>query len=132
MASTLWVEGIFHSSQAINVVNIFINGQDSNADPKVKDSRVFKIKGSKIDGEKVEKISRAANASCLHDNGTSHIKTVPSTSLRDGSNGSVEHTRNPGPAIPPLAHNLSAVTPGMNSGMGTMPGVQSYRYELRK
>ncbi|EPQ01673.1 Cyclin-dependent kinase-like 2 [Myotis brandtii] len=103
--------------------------QDSNADPKIKDSRVLKIKGSKIDGEKVEKTSRASNVSCLHDNGTSHIKTVPSTSLRDCSNGSVDHTRNPGMAIPPLTHNLSAVAPGINSGMGTIPGVQSYRVD---
>lgn len=123
---------IFHYPQIINVNNLFIIAQDSNADPKNKDSRVLKIKGSKIDGEKVEKISRASNVSCLHDNGTSHIKTVPSTSLRDCSNGSVDHTRNPGMAIPPLTHNLSAAAPGINSGMGTIPGVQSYRYELRK
>nr|XP_019576196.1 PREDICTED: cyclin-dependent kinase-like 2 isoform X1 [Rhinolophus sinicus]XP_019576203.1 PREDICTED: cyclin-dependent kinase-like 2 isoform X1 [Rhinolophus sinicus]XP_019576211.1 PREDICTED: cyclin-dependent kinase-like 2 isoform X1 [Rhinolophus sinicus] len=103
--------------------------QDTSADPKLKDSKVFKIKGSKIDGEKVEKISRASNASCLRDNGTSHIKAVPSTSLRDCSNGSVEHTRNPGMAIPPLTHNLSAAAPSINSGMGTIPGVQSYRMD---
>lgn len=103
--------------------------QDSNADPKIKDSRVLKIKGSKIDGEKVEKTSRASNVSCLHDNGSSHIKAVPSTSLRDCSNGSVDHTRNPGMAIPPLTHNLSALAPGINSGMGTIPGVQSYRVD---
>lgn len=85
-----------------------------------------------MDGEKVEKISRALNASCLHDNGASHIKTVPSTSLRDYSNGSVDHTRNPVMAIPPLVHGFSAVAPAVNSGMGTIPGVQSYRYELGK
>uniref|UniRef100_A0A8D1JX65 Cyclin-dependent kinase-like 2 n=1 Tax=Sus scrofa TaxID=9823 RepID=A0A8D1JX65_PIG len=103
--------------------------QDTNADPKVKDSKVIKIKGSKMDGEKVEKISRALNASCLHDNGASHIKTVPSTSLRDYSNGSVDHTRNPVMAIPPLVHGFSAVAPAVNSGMGTIPGVQSYRVD---
>ncbi|KAM8803571.1 cyclin-dependent kinase-like 2 [Rhynchonycteris naso] len=103
--------------------------QDSNADPKIKDPRVFKIKGPKIDGEKVEKISRASNASCLHDNRMSHIKTVSSTSLRNCSHGSVDHTRNPGPAIPPLTHNLSAVGPGINSGMATTPGGQSYRVD---
>ncbi|KAB1282460.1 Cyclin-dependent kinase-like 2 [Camelus dromedarius] len=103
--------------------------QDSNADPKIKDSKVFKIKGSKMDGEKVEKVSRVSNASCLHNNMTSHIKTVPSTSLRDCSNGSVDHMRNPGTAIPPLTHNLSAVAPAVSSGMGTIPGVQSYRMD---
>lgn len=123
---------IFHSPQIINVINIFINGQDTNGDPKIKDSKVFKIKGSKMDGEKVEKVSRASNASCLPDNGMSHIGTVPSTSLRDCSNSSMGHTRNPGVAIPPLMHNLSAVAPSINSGMVTIPGVQSYRYELGK
>nr|KAF6430911.1 cyclin dependent kinase like 2 [Rousettus aegyptiacus] len=103
--------------------------QDTNADPKIKDSKVFKIKGSKIDGEKVEKISRTSNASCLHDNGTSHIKTVPSSSLRDCSDGSIDHTKNPGMAIPPLTHNLSAVASNISSGMGTITGVQSYRVD---
>ncbi|XP_005068207.1 cyclin-dependent kinase-like 2 isoform X1 [Mesocricetus auratus] len=103
--------------------------QDTNADPKIKDSKVLKIKGSKIDGEKSEKGSRASNAGCLHDNGTSHIKGLPSTSLRDCSNVNVDHPRNPGMAIPPLTHNLSAVAPGINAGMGTIPGVQSYRVD---
>ncbi|MBZ3888024.1 Cyclin-dependent kinase-like 2 [Sciurus carolinensis] len=103
--------------------------KDTNADPKVKNSKVFKIKGPKTDGEKVERVSRASNASCLLDNGTSHIKTVPSTSLRDCSNVNVDHTRNPSTAIPPLTHNLSAVAPGVNSGMGTISGVQSYRVD---
>uniref|UniRef100_A0A8C3YMW4 Cyclin-dependent kinase-like 2 n=1 Tax=Catagonus wagneri TaxID=51154 RepID=A0A8C3YMW4_9CETA len=103
--------------------------QDTNADPRVKDCKVIKIKGPKTDGEKVEKISRALNVSCLHDNGMSHIKTVPSTSLRDYSNGSVDHTRNAAMAIPPLAHGFSAVAPAVNSGMGTIPGVQSYRVD---
>lgn len=120
---------IFHSPQIINVINIFINGQDTNADPKIKDSKVFKIKGSKIDGEKV---SRASNASCLHDNGQSHNRTVPSTSLRDCNDSGVDRTRNPGVAIPPLTHNLSAVPPSVTSGMGTVPGVQSYRYRIRE
>ncbi|XP_072601561.1 cyclin-dependent kinase-like 2 isoform X3 [Vulpes vulpes] len=103
--------------------------QDTNADPKIKDSKVFKIKGSKMDGEKVEKVSRASNASSLPDSGMNNIKTVPSTSLRDCSNGSMDHTRNPGVAIPPLAHNLSAVAPSINSGIVTIPGVQSYRVD---
>ncbi|XP_008565527.1 PREDICTED: cyclin-dependent kinase-like 2 isoform X1 [Galeopterus variegatus] len=103
--------------------------QDNNADPQIKDSKVFKIKGSKFDGQKVEKGSRASNTSCLHDNGTSHIKTVPSTSLKDCSNVNGDHTRNPGMAIPPLTYNLSAVAAGINSGMGTIPGVQSYRVD---
>ncbi|XP_052054538.1 cyclin-dependent kinase-like 2 isoform X3 [Apodemus sylvaticus] len=102
--------------------------QDTNADPKIKDSKVFKIKGSKIDVEKTEKGSRASNANCLHDNGTNH-KGLPSTSLRDCSNVNIDHSRNPGTAIPPLTHNLSAVTPGMNAGMGTIPGVQNYRVD---
>ncbi|KAB0391471.1 hypothetical protein E2I00_004087 [Balaenoptera physalus] len=101
--------------------------QDTNADPKIKDSKAFKIKGSKMDGEKAEKVTRASNASCLNDNGMSHLKTVPSTSLRDCSNGSLGHTRNPGMAIPPLTYNLSAVAPTINSGMGTISRVQSYR-----
>lgn len=83
-----------------------------------------------MDGEKVEKVSRTSNVSCLPDNGTSHVRTVPSTSLRDCSNGGGDHTRNPAVAIPPIAHNPSAVAPGINSGMVTIPGVQSYRYEL--
>ncbi|XP_045388786.1 cyclin-dependent kinase-like 2 [Lemur catta] len=103
--------------------------QDTNADPKIKDYKVFKTKGPKIDGQKVEKGSRTSNASCLHDNGASYVKTVPSTSLRDCSNVNVDHTRNPGTAIPPLVHNLSAVVPGINSGMGTIPAVQSYRMD---
>ncbi|XP_050006262.1 cyclin-dependent kinase-like 2 [Alexandromys fortis] len=103
--------------------------QDTNADPKMKDSKVLKIKGSKIDGEKTEKGGRTSNAGCIHDNGTSHIKGLPSTSLRDCSNVSIDHPRNPGMAIPPLTHNLSAVAPGINAGMGTIPGVQSYRVD---
>ncbi|XP_004766318.1 cyclin-dependent kinase-like 2 isoform X2 [Mustela putorius furo] len=103
--------------------------QDTNANPKIKDSKVFKIKGSKMDGEKVEKVSRTSNVSCLPDNGTSHVRTVPSTSLRDCSNGGGDHTRNPAVAIPPIAHNPSAVAPGINSGMVTIPGVQSYRVD---
>ena len=85
-----------------------------------------------MDGEKVEKVSRASNASCLSDNGMSLIKTVPSTSLRDFSNGSMGHARNPGMAIPPLTYNLSAVAPTINSGVGTISRAQSYRYELGK
>lgn len=103
--------------------------QDTNADPQTKDSKVFKIKGSKTDGEKVEKASRASNASCLNDNGMSPVKIVPSTSLRDCSNGSVDQTRNPGMAIPPLTHNLSATAPTITSGMGTISGIQSYRVD---
>ncbi|XP_007947245.1 cyclin-dependent kinase-like 2 [Orycteropus afer afer] len=103
--------------------------QDTNADSKIKDSKVFKIRGSKIDGEKIEKGIRASNVTCLRDNGTSHIKIVPSTSLRDCTNGSMDHTRNPGMAIPPLTHNLSAVASDINSGMGTIPGIQSYRVD---
>lgn len=101
--------------------------QDTSADPKIKDSKVFKIKRSKIDGEKVEQVSGASNASCLHDNGMSHIKTVPSTSLRDCSNGSMGHTKNPGMAIPPLMHNLATGAPNVHSGMSTLSGVQSNR-----
>lgn len=103
--------------------------QDTNADPKIKASKVFKIKGSKSDVEKTEKVSRVSNASYLHDNGTSHTKTVPSTSLRDGSNNSVEQTRNPGMVIPPLTNNFSAMAPVINSGLGTIPGVHSYRVD---
>uniref|UniRef100_A0A8C6QBS8 Cyclin-dependent kinase-like 2 n=1 Tax=Nannospalax galili TaxID=1026970 RepID=A0A8C6QBS8_NANGA len=102
--------------------------QDNKADPKIKDSKVFKIKGSKMDGEKAEK-GRTSNASCLHDNRASHMKGFPYTNLRDGSNISVDHSRNPGMAIPPLTHNLSAVAPGVNAGMGTMPGVPCYRVD---
>ncbi|XP_004472624.1 cyclin-dependent kinase-like 2 [Dasypus novemcinctus] len=103
--------------------------QDTNAGPQIKESKVFKIKPSKIDGEKAEKGGRASNTSSLLDNGRSHIKTVPSTSLRNCSKGSMDHTKNPGVAIPPLMHNLSAVAPSINSGMGTTPGVQSYRLD---
>uniref|UniRef100_A0A2R8ZWS0 Cyclin-dependent kinase-like 2 n=1 Tax=Pan paniscus TaxID=9597 RepID=A0A2R8ZWS0_PANPA len=104
--------------------------QDTNADPKIKDCKLFKIKGSKIDGEKAEKGNRASNASCLHDSRTSHNKIVPSTSLKDCSNVSVDHTRNPSVAIPPLTHNLSAVAPSINSGMGTATiPIQGYRVD---
>ncbi|XP_055444788.1 cyclin-dependent kinase-like 2 isoform X4 [Bubalus kerabau] len=103
--------------------------QNTNADPQTKDSKVFKIKGSKTDGEKVEKASRASNASCLNDNGMSPVKIVPSTSLRDCTNGSVDQTRNPGMTIPPLTHNLSATAPTITSGMGTISGIQSYRVD---
>nr|XP_003932032.1 cyclin-dependent kinase-like 2 [Saimiri boliviensis boliviensis]XP_010340910.1 cyclin-dependent kinase-like 2 [Saimiri boliviensis boliviensis] len=104
--------------------------QDTNADPKIKDCKLFQIKGSKIDGEKAEKGNRASKAICLHDNRTSHVKIVPSTSLKDCSNVSVDHTRNPGVAIPPLMHNLSAVAPAVNSTMGTATiPIQSYRVD---
>ncbi|XP_004406396.1 PREDICTED: cyclin-dependent kinase-like 2 isoform X1 [Odobenus rosmarus divergens] len=103
--------------------------QDTNADPKIKDSKVFKIKGTKMDGEKVEKVSRASNTSCLPDNGMSHLRTVPPTSLRDCRDGSVDHTRSPGVAIPPLVHNLAGVASSINSGMVTIPAVQSYRVD---
>uniref|UniRef100_A0A2K6GMY5 Cyclin-dependent kinase-like 2 n=1 Tax=Propithecus coquereli TaxID=379532 RepID=A0A2K6GMY5_PROCO len=93
------------------------------------DYKVFKTKGPKIDGQKVEKGSRISNASCLHDNGASYVKTVPSTSLRDGSNVTTDHTRNPGMAIPLLTHNLSVVVPRINSGVATIPAVQSYRVD---
>ncbi|XP_006871664.1 PREDICTED: cyclin-dependent kinase-like 2 [Chrysochloris asiatica] len=103
--------------------------QDTNADTKIKGPKAFTIKGSKIDGEKVEKGIRASHVNCLHDSGTSHIKTVPSTSLKDCNNGSVDHTRNPGLAIPPLTYNLSTVASDVNSGVGTIPGCQSYRVD---
>ncbi|KAM6221792.1 cyclin-dependent kinase-like 2 [Rhynchocyon petersi] len=103
--------------------------QDTNADPKMKDSKVFKAKGSKIEGEKVEKGIRTSNVSSFHDNGSNHIKIVPSTSLRDCRNCSVDHTRNPGTAIPPLTHSPSAVAVDMNSGVGSISGVQSYRVD---
>ncbi|XP_008067241.1 cyclin-dependent kinase-like 2 [Carlito syrichta] len=102
--------------------------QDTNADSKIKDCKLFKIKGSRIDEEKVAKVNRISNASRLHDNGTGHVKTVPSTSLRDCSSVSVAHARYPGMVIPPLTHNLSAAAPGVNSGMGTIP-VQNYRVD---
>ncbi|OWK13694.1 CDKL2, partial [Cervus elaphus hippelaphus] len=117
LTGTSWEKVIFPSPQIIN---------DTNADPQIKDSKVFKTKGPKTDGEKVEKASRASNASCLNDNGMSPVKIVPSTSLRDGSNGSMDQTRNPGMAIPPLTHNLSATAPTVTSGMGTISGIQSY------
>ncbi|XP_073898094.1 cyclin-dependent kinase-like 2 isoform X2 [Castor canadensis] len=101
--------------------------QDTNADPKIKDSKVIKIKGSKIDREKVEK-GRASNSGCLCDSETSHTKAVSSTSLRDSSNTHMDHTRSPVTAIPPLTHSLSAVAPGIISGVGTIP-VQSYRVD---
>ncbi|XP_040822724.1 cyclin-dependent kinase-like 2 [Ochotona curzoniae] len=103
--------------------------QDNNTDSKVRDPKIFKIKGSKLDGEKVDRGSRPSNASCLHDNGTSHIKAVPSTSLRDCSTVHADHTRSAAVAIPPLTHALSAVAPAVNSQMGTIPGVQSYRVD---
>lgn len=102
--------------------------QDTNADPKTKDSKVLKVKGPKIDVEKTEKGSRASNGNCLHDNGTSH-KGLPSTSLRDCSNVNIDHSRNPGTAIPPLTHSVSGVAPGVNASMGTIPGVQNYRVD---
>ncbi|XP_054996467.1 cyclin-dependent kinase-like 2 [Sorex araneus] len=101
--------------------------QDTNADPKAKESKVFKLRGPNIDGEKAEKVSRAPNAGCLQDNWTSHMKAAPSTNLKAGSCGHVDNTRNAGMAIPPLAHNLSAVPPAFNSVIGTVPGVQTYR-----
>nr|XP_012302352.1 cyclin-dependent kinase-like 2 isoform X1 [Aotus nancymaae] len=104
--------------------------QDTDADPKIKDCKLFQIKGSKIDGEKAEKGNRASKAGCLHANRTSHVKIVPSTSLKDCSNVSVDHTRNPSVGIPPLTHNLSAVAPGINSSMGTATiPIQSYRVD---
>ncbi|KAM5272363.1 cyclin-dependent kinase-like 2 isoform 2-T2 [Ctenodactylus gundi] len=103
--------------------------QDANTDTKMKDSKILKTKGSKIDGEKVEICSRASNASCLHNSGTGFIKVVPSSSLRDCSNGKADHARSPAVAIPPLMHNLSAVAPGLNSAMGTMAGVQNCRVD---
>ncbi|KAI5936611.1 Cyclin-dependent kinase-like 2 [Manis javanica] len=59
----------------------------------------------------------------------SHIKTVPSTSLRDCSNGSMDHTKNPGMAIPPLMHSVARGAPSVNSGMSTLSGVQSNRVD---
>uniref|UniRef100_A0A8C5L956 Cyclin-dependent kinase-like 2 n=1 Tax=Jaculus jaculus TaxID=51337 RepID=A0A8C5L956_JACJA len=103
--------------------------QDTNADPKTKDCKMLKVKGLKIDGEKIEKGSRASNTSCLHSSGTNHIKGMPSTSLPDCSNVSMDHPRNPGMVIPPLTHSLSAAVPGINSGVGTIPGAQSYRVD---
>ncbi|EHB03075.1 Cyclin-dependent kinase-like 2 [Heterocephalus glaber] len=94
--------------------------QDTNADTKIKDSKVFKTKASKVDGEKTEKGTRASNASCLRTSGTRHIPAVPSGCL--GDHGS-QATRVPGVAIPPLVHTPSAAAPGSN------PGVQSYRVD---
>lgn len=111
----------------------FIVDQDTNTDPKVKDSKVFKIRGPNVEGEKAEKFSRTLNAGCLQDNWTSHMKTAPLTNLKSSSSGQVYNTRNGGMAIPPLTtHNLSTVVPTFNSGIGTVPGVQTYRYALGK
>ncbi|XP_012579714.1 PREDICTED: cyclin-dependent kinase-like 2 [Condylura cristata] len=103
--------------------------QDTNADPKIKDPKAFKIKVSKGDGEKTEKVNKASKASCSHDSGTSCTRTVPSASPRVAGSGSVDHTKSPGMAIPPLSHSFSAVAPAVNSGLGTIPGVQSYRVD---
>ncbi|XP_023568802.1 cyclin-dependent kinase-like 2 [Octodon degus] len=96
--------------------------QDTNADMKTKDSKVFKMKGPKVDGEKTEKGSRASNASCLRNSGTSLVQTVPSGRLGERSS---QATRVPSVAIPPLAHTPSAAAAGGN------PGAQSYRVDER-
>ncbi|KAM4854823.1 cyclin-dependent kinase-like 2 isoform 2-T3 [Thomomys bottae] len=103
--------------------------QDTNSESKIKDSKLFKLKASKMDGEKVERVTRASNTSCLHDNGINHTKAVPSTSLKDSGIANLDYTRSPGMAIPPLTHNLAAVAPAVNSAMGTIPGVQNYRVD---
>ncbi|XP_003469422.1 cyclin-dependent kinase-like 2 isoform X2 [Cavia porcellus] len=94
--------------------------QDANADAKTKDPKVCKTKGSKVDGEKAEKGTRTANASCLRNSGTSHMQAAPSDCL--GDRGS-QATKVPGTAIPPLAHTPSAAAPGGH------PGAQSYRVD---
>ncbi|KAM6161090.1 LOW QUALITY PROTEIN: cyclin-dependent kinase-like 2 [Erethizon dorsatum] len=94
--------------------------QDTNADTKTKDSKVFKTKGSKVNREKTEKGTRASNASCLRNSGTSHVQAVPSGRLGDHSS---QATRVPSMAIPPLAHTPSAAASGGN------PGAQSYRVD---
>ncbi|XP_049645830.1 cyclin-dependent kinase-like 2 [Suncus etruscus] len=102
--------------------------QDTNTDSKVKDFKVFKIRGPNVEGEKAEKVNRTLNAGCLQDNWTSHMKTATLTNLKPSSSGQVYNTRNGGMAIPSLTtHNLSTVVPTFNSGIGTVPGVQTYR-----
>ncbi|KFO20633.1 cyclin-dependent kinase-like 2 isoform X2 [Fukomys damarensis] len=96
--------------------------QDTNADTRIKDSKVFKTKASKIDGEKIEKGTRASNASCLRNSGTSCVGVVPSGCLGDRGG---QASRVSGMAIPPLAHIPSAAAPGHN------PGVHSYRVDER-
>ncbi|XP_069869324.1 cyclin-dependent kinase-like 2 isoform X1 [Dipodomys merriami] len=100
--------------------------QDTNSESKITDSKPFKLKASKLDGEKV---NRASNANCLYDNGTSHTKAVPSTSLRDSSIANLDHAKSPGMAIPPLTHSLATMAPGVNSVVGTIPGGQNYRMD---
>ncbi|TFK04160.1 synaptotagmin-14 [Platysternon megacephalum] len=101
--------------------------QDFNVDPKIKDSKLFKVKLSKAE---VEKADRSSNMSCLYDSGTSQFKTVPLTSMKDSSS-SLDYIKNPGMVIPPIIPNLATITPNIsvNSGMGTIPGTHNYRVD---
>ncbi|XP_005284041.1 cyclin-dependent kinase-like 2 isoform X2 [Chrysemys picta bellii] len=101
--------------------------QDFNIDPKIKDSKLFKVKLSKAE---VEKADRSSNMSCLYDSGTSQFKTVPPTSMKDSSS-SLDYIKNPGMVIPPIIPNLATITPNIsvNSGMGTIPGTHNYRVD---
>ncbi|XP_006273774.2 cyclin-dependent kinase-like 2 [Alligator mississippiensis] len=101
--------------------------QDFNIDPKNRDSKLFKVKLSKVD---MEKPDRSSNVSCLYDSGTSQFKSVPPMSMKDSSS-SLDYTKNPSMVIPPILQNLSTITPsiGVNSGMGSISGSHSYRAE---
>ncbi|XP_065261338.1 cyclin-dependent kinase-like 2 [Emys orbicularis] len=101
--------------------------QDFNIDPKIKDSKLFKVKLSKAE---VEKADRSSNMSSLYDSGTSQFKTVPPTSMKDSSS-SLDYIKNPGMVIPPIIPNLATITPNIsvNSGMGTIPGTHNYRVD---
>ncbi|XP_038254033.1 cyclin-dependent kinase-like 2 isoform X1 [Dermochelys coriacea] len=101
--------------------------QDFNVDPKIKDSKLFKVKLSKAE---VEKADRSSNMSCLYDSRTSQFKTVPPTSMKDSSS-SLDYIKNPGMVIPPIIPNLATITPNItvNSGMGTIPGTHNYRVD---
>ncbi|XP_077773697.1 cyclin-dependent kinase-like 2 isoform X2 [Podarcis muralis] len=101
--------------------------QDLGMESKLKDSKLFRMKLSKVDAEKSD---RSSNASFLYESGAGQVKAIPSTTLKDSSS-SLDYVKNPGTVIPPITQNYSTISSsiGGNPGLGSKLGMHNYRID---
>ncbi|XP_062987780.1 cyclin-dependent kinase-like 2 [Elgaria multicarinata webbii] len=94
--------------------------QDVSVDSKNRDSKLFRMKFSKAD---IEKSDRLSNTSFLYENGGGQVKAIPPATSKDSSS-SLDYIKNPSIVIPPIAQNYSTIssisgTPSIVAKLGT-------------
>lgn len=94
-------------------------------DPKAKDSKLFRMKLSKVD---VDKADRSSKMSFLYEAGAGQTKALPLAGSKD-SESSLDYVKNPGMVIPPIVQIHSPSITGA-SEMGTALGASNYRYRV--